>query len=491
MPSCGERARSCIDRELLRELPNAWRVAYFFFGIAYMLILGTSLMINPVTISTFLDSVGVDQQPLAQTYLPLVLLPVLFIYNFLWAALQSPQGLVLVVCGVYTVLYVLIAVQSWEHEHLPNRWAWTLFYATNTKSVLFPVMLWSVMNDLSSTKYSKIAYPALVTAGQVGGLAGSLLATEVCKVGGTSGLLVMQAVALVVIGGLVWIACVLASRAPATEDAPAEGSAREALTSMQPVAEQALRLEGTGEASVVPARPNGCVRGMRAVVQKLWEAVEGIILILTKPYVAGIFWVACAHLVPRVLLDYQGTSLTNERWPKSVPGNKDKQTSFFAWCNVANTVGTGLLSLCGLRSLVERGGLSLTLVILPFAMLGSVLLVCFHHEFWTVQAVLVLVNVVQYALNGPSREMLYVRTSKDIKYKAKSWSDMYGNFLQKFIAAQINLHINREQDACQPHCFNGLFTGVFTTVWVAVWAVIAGCLGRRHAQLVEKNEFIQ
>ena len=34
-------------------------------------------------------------------------------------------------------------------------------------------------------------------------------------------------------------------------------------------------------------------------------------LILSRPYVAGIFWVACAHLVPRVLLDYQGTSLIN------------------------------------------------------------------------------------------------------------------------------------------------------------------------------------
>ena len=32
----------------------------------------------------------------------------------------------------------------------------------------------------------------------------------------------------------------------------------------------------------------------------------------------------------------------------------------------------------------------------------SVLLVCFHHDFWTVQAVLVVVNVVQFALNGPS-----------------------------------------------------------------------------------------
>ena len=29
---------------------------------------------------------------------------------------------------------------------------------------------------------------------------------------------------------------------------------------------------------------------------------------------AGIFWVACAHLLPRGILDYQGTSLTNEPW---------------------------------------------------------------------------------------------------------------------------------------------------------------------------------
>lgn len=37
-------------------------------------------------------------------------------------------------------------------------------------------------------------------------------------------------------------------------------------------------------------------------------------LILSRPYVAGIFWVACAHLLPRGILDYQGTSLTNESW---------------------------------------------------------------------------------------------------------------------------------------------------------------------------------
>lgn len=486
-----------VDRQMLRELPGAWRVAYLFFAFAYMLILGTGLMINPATISIFLDSVGVKEQPVAQTYLPLVLLPVLFIYNFFWAALQSPQRLVLVVCSVYAVIYSIIAIESFQHQHISARWAWVLFYATNTKSVLFPVMLWSVMNDLSSTQYSKIAYPALVSAGQLGGLAGSLLATAVKDVGGSSGLLIMQAAALLIIAGMVWIACMLAARAPAHDEALGNGSgdAREALTSLQPVEGQAVRQEGGSSFSAPERQQNGCLLGLRAVAQKLWETVEGIALILSRPYVAGIFWVACAHLVPRVLLDYQGTALINERWPKKIhgveiPGNTDKRTSFFAWCNVANTVGAMLLSLCGLRGLVERGGLLLTLLVLPTAMLMSVLLVYFHHDFWTVQAVLVVVNVVQYALNGPSREMLYVRTSKDIKYKAKSWSDMYGNFLQKTIAAQINLHVNLEEDSCQPNCFKPFFTGVFTTAWVAAWALIAGGLGVKHARLVKKNEFV-
>mmetsp|Transcript_35642 Transcript_35642/g.74158 ORF Transcript_35642/g.74158 Transcript_35642/m.74158 type:complete len:495 (+) Transcript_35642:35-1519(+) len=481
---------SWVDRQLLRELPNEWRVAYLFFALALMLVLGTGLMINPATISTFVDSVGVDQQPVAQTYLPLVLFPILFLYNFLWAALRSPQLLVTVVCAVYAVLYALIAVRSFMRPHIEPWLAWILFYATNTKSVLFPVMLWSVMNDLSSTQYSKVAYPALVFAGQVGGLAGSLYATFVHRVGGTSGLLVVQAAALVIIAALVWFACRLA--AVARPDS--EPMAASLETSLQPVAGAGGLEEARAPLTGIVHR-SCCVVGLRAAVRKLWESVEGIALILSRPFVAGIFWIACAHLVPRVILDYQGTALTNERWPRKVDGhvvpwNKDRQTAFFAWCNVANTIGTGLLSVFGLRSLIERGGLLVTLLALPIAMVISVLLVCFYHNFWTVQAVLVVVNVIQYALNGPSREMLYVRTSKSIKYKAKSWSDMYGNFLQKTIGALINLHVNREEDTCQPHCFNPIFTGSFTVGWVVVWAIIAGFLGVKHAQLVRDDEVV-
>jgi len=205
--------------------------------------------------------------------------------------------------------------------------------------------------------------------------------------------------------------------------------------------------------------------------------------------VAGIFWVACAHLVPRAILDYQGTSVVDDRWPGK--HNKDKQTAFFAWCNLANSVGTAIVAQFGLRKLVEKGGITLSLLACPIAMLVSVLVVIFHYDFWTVQIVLVVVNVVQYALNAPCREFLYVQTSKNIKYKAKSWSDMYGNFLQKTIAAQVNDHFNKYYPSCDPPsggCFNKVATGFIVVGWVAVWGSVATALGTKNQRLVKRNE---
>lgn len=143
-------------------------------------------------------------------------------------------------------------------------------------------------------------------------------------------------------------------------------------------------------------------------------------------------------------------------------------------------------SFLGLRKIIEKGGLALGLIACPIVSITSVLIVCFVGDeqnmtrFWTVQVVLVFVNVVQYALNGPCREMLYVRCSKNIKYKAKSWADMYGNILQKTIAAQINLHVNDKS-------FHAVWTGIYCSAWTAVWIVISLVLGLYHTTLVKNN----
>jgi len=216
-------------------------------------------------------------------------------------------------------------------------------------------------------------------------------------------------------------------------------------------------------------------------------------MILAHPVLLGIFWIAAAHLIPRVILDYQGTGVVKWKWPAphgdhspEAQHNKQMQTSFFAYCNLANNLGTMALSLLGLRAIIDKCGFVCALLACPLISLASVLVVCSagteqtDARFWTVQVVLVFVNVVQYALNGPCREMLYVRCTRDVKYKAKSWADMYGNILQKTIGAQINLHVNDRQ-------FQPVWSGTYCSVWVAAWIAIAVSLGAYQSRL-EKGD---
>merc|ERR1712032_1708224 len=109
-------------------------------------------------------------------------------------------------------------------------------------------------------------------------------------------------------------------------------------------------------------------------------------------------------------------------------------------------------------------------------MLCSVLAVCMWYDFWVIQVAIVLVNTIGYGLNGPSREMLWVKTSKDCKYKAKSWSDMYGNFVQKTIGSAVNLAFN-EDDYTPSHHFSRGITAGITSGWFVIWVAAAAIVG--------------
>merc|ERR1719221_624832 len=98
---------------------------------------------------------------------------------------------------------------------------------------------------------------------------------------------------------------------------------------------------------------------------------------------------------------------------------------------------------------------------------------CLHYTLQMSMVSLVLVCIVAYGLNSPCKEMLYVRTSRDIKYKAKSWSEMFGNEVMKMFGAQINLWVNLESDACKPNCFHSGATAGIVIGWVVVWAAVA------------------
>jgi hypothetical protein len=315
----------------MKELTPGQRKAYLYFATGLTLLLGSQNMIQPPTTSTFINSVAYSKIPLAQTWLPAVYLPVLFFYNFLFNAFrENPAIMVTILCLFYSGLYWYVAVNTLlvydfktrTEGVLPAAEAWFLYYASNTKSVLFPVMFWSCIADISAQKtennvpFSRIAYGTLVFGGQLGGILGSLIAGNNAHIGGTPMLIISQAVILLLVPFLIWKGFSLAKA-----EASRVSGGRVAVL----------------EEAAAAARPaGGAAAGCQTVGKQLYLLVEGLGLIVTHPVLLGIFWIAAAHLVPRVILDFQGSGVVAWKWPAhhgcatpECQHNKQSQTSFF------------------------------------------------------------------------------------------------------------------------------------------------------------------
>ncbi len=56
---------------------------------------------------------------------------------------------------------------------------------------------------------------------------------------------------------------------------------------------------------------------------------------------------------------------------------------------------------------------------------------------WATFAAMVVIKGVGYAVNNPTKEMMYIPTSKDAKFKSKGWIDTFGSRFAKAGGAQV------------------------------------------------------
>lgn len=76
--------------------------------------------------------------------------------------------------------------------------------------------------------------------------------------------------------------------------------------------------------------------------------------------------------------------------------------------------------------MIRRFGLTNTLIAFPTLMVVCTLLVWLQPTIWMVFAVMMVIKGMSYALNNPTKEILYQRTASNVKFKCKSWIDTFG-----------------------------------------------------------------
>jgi AAA family ATP:ADP antiporter len=246
-----------------------------------------------------------------------------------------------------------------------------VFFVWISVFVLFAVsVFWSFMADLYSADQSKRLYGFIAAGGSAGALAGPGITIVLAPAIGATNLLILAALLLEVA-----VLC-------------------------------ALRLEVKGERVQKQAMIGG-------------GALDGLLLVVRSPYVAGIFlWVG--------LLSVAATFLYFEQAAIVAAASDDPavRTRIFATVDLAVGVLTLAVQFVATGKLIQRFGVGPALALLPLVFAAGFAVLAAAPTLMVVIAFQALQRTANFAISNPARESLFTVVGRDEKYKAKNVIDI-------------------------------------------------------------------
>jgi ATP:ADP antiporter, AAA family len=204
--------------------------------------------------------------------------------------------------------------------------------------------------------------------------------------------------------------------------------------------------------------------------------LDGLRLILTHPYVMGIFAIILFQEVISTLMGYQLSLLVKTTYQE--PGLVNKFLFDFALCV---QIIACLFGLVGTSFFQRKLGIRSSLIAYPLCLAVFVLWYIINPTLYTIFYVMLISKALGYALNQPAKEILYIPTSRSIKYKSKAWIDMFGVRFSKALGSSINRFAG-------PVVW---LTGSLAFGFIAIWILCAFLLGGAFKRAVSTKKLIE
>ena len=211
-------------------------------------------------------------------------------------------------------------------------------------------------------------------------------------------------------------------------------------------------------------------------------AIEGARLVFHSRYLFSIFTIVLLYEITSTILDYQFTSTVDALVPIA-GATKDANAAaigqhFSTVYFITNSVGL-LVQLFLTPTIMSKFGVRAALLLMPLAILGNSIAFLALPILWVGSLLNTTDNGLHYSINQSARESLYTPTTRDEKYKAKAFIDMFVQRAGKAIAVALNLAL---------FAFFGDFSGVrwlslFVIAILAAWILAASYAGRRFQEV--------
>ncbi|MBM3886969.1 hypothetical protein FJ364_03465 [Candidatus Dependentiae bacterium] len=429
---------------------------------AFFCIIGAYSILRSLKTSIFLGFVGKEYQPISRLISLVIIFPCGILYSKLVDKLKRQQ-IFGVVIGFYAILSFLFAL-SFAHPVIgvknsitsPDRvigWVFEIFM--DMFSALVLTTFWGYANSIATPTFANKSYGLITAISRVGGIITPLL-----------GLLFLHKLPLethVSIPILVFIAACLLILA--------------ITCSKQITHLPAAYLQGYSSQHADPPK-----HGIKNNVEKP-GVFEGIKLMLTQPYVMGIFGLVYSMEVISIIFDYQMQVLMSIE-----TNNHIGSMSSFMFIYTSYFQALGLLfALFGTSTLLSRFGTLACLLIMPIALLGLSILAFVSPSLNTIFFIMIVLRALNYGFNYPMRETLYIPTVKDIQFKAKLWIDSFGKTFSKSSGSLFNQFLL---------CFSSnpyfilRIDSIYCIGIACVYFVISLMIGKKYQKVIHNNEVI-
>ncbi|MFQ5825316.1 MAG: NTP/NDP exchange transporter [bacterium] len=211
-------------------------------------------------------------------------------------------------------------------------------------------------------------------------------------------------------------------------------------------------------------------------------ALEGAKLVFRSPYLLSIVGIVGLYEMVSTIMDFQFTETISHY----LDGDAIKR-QFATAFTITNW--TAMFVQLFLTSFVmTRFGVGIALLFLPFAALSWSIGYLMFPILWIGTTLNTADNGFSYSINQSAKEALYVPTTKDEKYKAKAFIDMFVQRFGKVVAVGLSLIITTIFTAFGAFRWLSLLTATILVVWI----IAARYAGKRFEILsTELKEYIK
>mmetsp|Transcript_3903 Transcript_3903/g.10733 ORF Transcript_3903/g.10733 Transcript_3903/m.10733 type:complete len:692 (-) Transcript_3903:325-2400(-) len=420
---------------------------------------------------------GVSAIPKAKMLSVFIVLGVVSIYNRLLDVPNLQKHRLFYMFGsFYFALFASISVMLTHSTiGLPNQvpnysrvLGWVSYCGIESFGSVMVALFWSFANSNFNLETAKASYGLLVATAQLGSILGPTLVSKNAARWGVPACYFMGASCMLLLQGTMYMyVCLYGTEETKQKEAAGEGGAP---------------LKKKAKAGVL----------------------EGLRLFAKHNYIKGIFAISCLFMVEITIVDYTMKVLARDHFAGLEPCERGMScwdpvtdspmgmsqdataefTSFMGLFGQSTNLLSFVLSLFGTSAVIRKLGLRTTLLLFPTLCLAVIIMVRLHPTLYTVFFAMMILKANSYALNNPTKELLYQPTSSAVKYKAKSWIDIFGARGSKAMGSVVT---NAFSDSAHNLIMNGSLVGMAVASFL-IWN--ARYMGRKFDEYMESGHVV-